>query len=114
MAALSIAVRTQIRRGCMRYWSNLPSGDTDKSVSATKYELYNPNDNTGMIADVDNWIDTHSANTSADTVGLNGGINANYRAKFTTGQKGVVVMAVSAARTGNLNLLRGALGTEVD
>lgn len=113
MAALSVSDRSKIWRGLMRYWSNLPSGDTDKGVSASKFELYNPTNDTGCIADIDNWIDTHSGNTSSDTVGANGAINSSYRSKFTVGQKGLIVMAVAAMRTGNAAILQGALGVEV-
>lgn len=113
MTALSVSDRKKIWVGLMRYWSKLPSGDADKSVSASKFELYNPGTDTGCIADMDNWLDTHSGNTSADTVGANGAINASYRSKFTVGQKGLIVMAVAAMRTGNAAVLQGALGVEV-
>lgn len=114
MAALSVADRTKVWKGLMRYWSALPSGDSDKGVSASKFELYNPGNDTGCIADVDNWFDTHTGNTSSDTVGMNGAINASYRSKFTVGQKGLIALAIAAMRTGNANLLRGALGQVVD
>ena len=75
MAALSIQDRTRVWRGLMRYWSQLPASDPDKQVAATKYELYNPPADTGMIADLDTWLDAHNGNISADTVGANGAIN---------------------------------------
>lgn len=114
MANLSVAIRTQIWRGSMRYWSDLPADDVDKPINATKFELYNPSNNTGMIADIDAWIDTHTGNTTDDNVGLNGAINASYRTKFSVGQKGFIVMAVAAARTGNLDILKRAIGKEVE
>lgn len=113
MAALSTNERSNIWRGLMRYWSTLPIGDADRSIAALKTEIYNPANNTGMIADIDGWVDTHSANTTSDSVGLNGAINSSYRAKFTTGQKGLALMAVVAMRTGNVEILKRALGQEV-
>lgn len=110
MAALSTQDRTRVWRGLMRYWSNLPAGDADKPVSASKYELYDPNANTGMLADMDDWADARSGNTAPNTTGLNGAINASYRNKFTTGQKGVAFAAIVLARTGNMELLRMVLG----
>lgn len=110
MAALSTSDRTKIWKALMRYWSRLPTGDSDRTVSASKYELYDPNANTGMIADLDNWLDTHSGNTTVDNIGINGAINTSYRSKFTTGQKGVTVAAIALARTGNIELLRSAFG----
>ena len=101
MAALSGSDRTKIWKGLMRYWSKLPQGDADKVVGASKYELYNPTNDTGCIADLDNWFDTHVANTTSDSVGANGAINASYRAKFTSNQKffmGSIIFMVRAGR----------------
>lgn len=113
MAALNVSDRTRIWRGLMRYWSALPPSDADKSVSATKFELYNPSNDTGCIADIDNWVDTHGG-TTADTVGANGAINVSYRSKFTTGQKAIILVAVVCMRTGNEAILSSALGQGVN
>lgn len=113
MAALSVENRTRIWRGLMRYWSTLPVGDADKSAAFSKFELYDANANTGLIADLDNWLDTHAGTTAPDTVGANGAINSSYRTKFTTGQKGLTVAVIALLRTGNVEFLRRIVG-EVD
>lgn len=109
MAALSTTDRTRVWRGLMRHWSMLPAGDPDKPVSASKFELYDPNANTGMLADMDNWADSASG-AAAPSTGLNSAINASYRNKFTIGQKGLAFAAIMLARTGNMDLVRSILG----
>lgn len=74
MADLSVADRTRIWRGLMRRWSNdrVPCG-------FTKTALYNPANNTGAIASVDTWVDTHQGNTTPDSVGMNGALAVAMR-----------------------------------
>lgn len=110
MAALSVADRTRILRGLMRYWS---APDTRQSAPFSKFDLYNPVANTGAVADTDNWQDTHGGNTSADSVGFNGALAANMRTGLTLQMKGELFVAIALARTGNIELLRRVFG-EVD
>lgn len=105
MAALSTGVRTQIWRGVMRYWS---AGR--EACAFTKFDLYNPTANTGAIADLDNWADTHSANTTPDTVGINGALSVGMRSAMTTTQKGFLMACILLARTDNIDLLRRVVG----
>ena len=107
MAEMSIADRTKVWRGLMRRWSN------DRSeCGITKYQLYNPADNTGVIAEVDAWVDTHQGNTTADNVGMNGAINLTARGILSVDQKSDVMIAVIAMRRG-IEYLRSVFG-EVD
>lgn len=109
MAALTTEQRTQIWRGLQRYWS------AQREVCAfSKNDLYNPGNNTGAVADLDNWVDTHGATTTADNVGANGALAVGMRTALTVLQKGVLLMAIVAMRTGNVEFLKRAVGTEVD
>lgn len=109
MAALTVQQRTQIWRGLMRYWSA-----ERETCAFTKYALYNPANNTGAIADIDNWIDTHGGNTTSDSDGANGALSTEMRSALTTAQKGFLMMCVVAARTGNVEILKRAVAAEVD
>lgn len=109
MAALSTQDRTRIFRGLMRYWS----AQRDPVAVISKNDLYNPSNNTGAVADADNWADTHGGNTTVDNVGFNGALAAVVRNNLSTSQKGILFMAVVAARTGNMTFVRQLLG-EVD
>lgn len=94
MAALSIQDRTRVWRGLMRYWSS-----TKEAIGAvTKSDLYNPTANTGVVADTDNWIDTHGATTTADSVGYNGALAVAMRSALTTPQKTLIFCAVACMR----------------
>lgn len=95
MAELSTNARAQVWRGIMRYISSqrLP-------CEVTKFQLYNPANNTGAIADVDAWIDSRVGLTAPDTVGFNGAINASYRAGISADIKALIFIAVAAARRG--------------
>ena len=107
MALLSIADRTRVWRGLMRRWS------ADLTTCAfSKLDLYNPTANTGAIADTDGWQDTHSGNTSADTVGYNGSLTVAMRTALTANQKTDVFLAVAAMRRG-IDYLKSVFG-EVD
>lgn len=93
--ALTVAERTQVWRGVMRWLS----ANRDP-CAALKTEIYNPAANTGLVADLDDWIETHQGLTSPDTVGINGGINASYRNTFTAQQKTLVFCGIAAMRQG--------------
>lgn len=58
----------------MRRWSSdhVPCG-------FTKFDLYNPNTDTGAVANVDTWVDTHQGNTTPDNVGMNGALSVAMR-----------------------------------
>ena len=107
MAELSVADRTRIWRGLMRRWSN-----NRTSCAFTKFELYNPNNNTGAIADLDTWVDTHSGNTTPDTVGLNGALPVGMRTAMSVEQKSDLLIGIVAMRRG-LIYLKSVFG-EVD
>lgn len=107
MAELAIADRTRIWRGLMRRWSN------DRvACGFTKFDLYNPTANTGAVADVDAWVDTHSANTSANNTGMNGALAVAMRTALSAEQKTDILIAVAAMRRG-IDYLRSVFG-EVD
>ena len=107
MAALSVADRTRIWRGLMRRWS------ADATPCAfLKGALYNPSNNTGAIAGVDDWVDTHQGNTTPDNVGMNGALTAGMRTAMTAEQKTDLLIAVVAMRRG-LPYLKSVFG-EVD
>jgi hypothetical protein len=95
MAALEAADRAKIARGLMRYWSS-----QHRSIGILKADLYNPTANTGAIADTDNWIDTHSGNTSANSTGYNGALAANVRSALDVTTKTEMFCAVAAYRAG--------------
>jgi hypothetical protein len=107
MAVLSIADRTRIWRGLMRRWSNerVPCG-------FTKFDLYNPSSDTGAIANVDAWVDTHQGNTTPDNVGMNGALVSTMRTALSAEQKTDILIAVAAMRRG-VDYLRSVFG-EVD
>lgn len=96
MAVLSIADRTKVWRGIMRICSNegiqWPDG-------VNKYDLYNPSTNTGIITDVDTWIDDHQGNTG-DTVGFNGALPEPFRTNASLQLKTFVFVAVASMRAG--------------
>jgi hypothetical protein len=103
MAALSVADRTRIWRALMRRWS------TDKvTCNFLKTELYNSTTNTGAIADVDDWIDTHSGLTG-NTTGFNGAFSVVMRAALSADQKTDIFLAVAAMRRG-LDYIRSVFG----
>jgi len=107
MADLSIADRTRIWRGLMRRWSR------DRvTCGFTKFDLYNPVSNTGAIADVDTWVDTHSGNTAANNTGMNGSLAVAMRTALSAEQKTDILIAVAAMRRG-IDYLRSVFG-EVD
>ncbi len=95
MAALSTQDRTRVYRALMRRWSQ-------DRVTCTfmKAQLYDAAANTGAIADCDNWIDTHAANTTPDNVGFNGALAAPMRSALTIDQKTDLFLIVAAMRRG--------------
>lgn len=90
----------------MRRWSNdrVPCG-------FTKFDLYNPQADTGAIADIDEWIDTHQG-TTGDTVGANGSLEVGMRSALSADQKTDILIGVVAMRRG-IDYLRSVFG-EVD
>lgn len=107
MAVLSIADRTRIWRGLMRRWSR------DGVVcSFLKSDLYNPANNTGAIADVDNWRDSHAGNVAPDTVGFNGALAVAMRSALSATQKTDILIA-DAAMVQGVDYLKSVYG-EVD
>lgn len=107
MAELSVQDRTRVWRGLMRRWS------TDRvPCGFTKLDLYNPQANTGAIASVDAWVDTHQGNTTPDNVGMNGALSVPMRSALSAEQKTDILIAVVAMRRG-IEYLRSVFG-EVD
>lgn len=107
MAELSVGDRTKIWRGLMRRWSK------DRVVcSFGKYDLYNPSANTGAIAGVDAWVDTHSGNTTSDNVGMNGSLAVAMRSALSAEQKTDILIAVVAMRR-DIEYMKSVFG-EVD
>lgn len=107
MAVLSVADRTRIWRGLMRRWSN-----DGQACAFVKNDLYNPGNNTGAIAAIDDWVEGHQGNTAADTVGNNGALSVPMRAALAAEQKTDLLIAVAAMRRG-LAYLKSVFG-EVD
>jgi hypothetical protein len=107
MAELSVADRTRIWRGLMRRWSHdrIP-------CSFTKFDLYDPSTNSGAIADLDAWVDTHQGNTTPDNVGMNGALAVAMRSALSAEQKTDILIAVAAMRRG-IEYLKSVFG-EVD
>lgn len=104
MANLSIADRTRIWRGLMRRWSS------DRvSCGFTKLDLYNPQTNTGAIASVDTWVDTHQGNTTPDNIGMNGSLSVAMRGALSAEQKTDILIAVVAMRRG-IEYLKSVFG----
>lgn len=107
MAAMSVADRSRVWRGLMRRWSR------DRTTTAfLKGALYNPTNNTGAVAGVDDWVDTHGGTTTPDTVGMNGSLTAAMRTAMTAEQKTDLLIAVAAMRRG-IGYLKSVFG-EVD
>ena len=109
MAALPVATRTQIWRGLMRFWSAQHEGVGSGVVKAS---IYNPVANTGLVAELDDWIDGHGGATG-NTTGINGAISEPCKSGLTTAQKGLAFALVALVRTGNMDLARAVVG-EVD
>jgi hypothetical protein len=91
----------------MRRWSR-----DSVACPFLKGALYNPGADTGAVASVDTWVDTHSGTTSADTVGINGALTAAMRTALTAEQKSDLIIAVVAMRRG-VDYLKSVFG-EVD
>lgn len=108
MAALSIATRTRLWKGLMRWWSVHEHAIEQPFVTMSKNDIYNPNTNTGLIADVDNWVDTHSGN-SCNTTGFNGALQEPCRSELIAGTKGFVMSMTVLARY-NPELCKNILG----
>ena len=107
MAAISTTDRARVWRGLMRKWS------AERAICPfDKFSLYNPTANTGAVADTDARIDSHSGNTSVDTVGYNGSLSVAMRSALTADMKTDLFLSVAAMRRG-VDYIRRLLG-EVD
>lgn len=113
MAVLTVAERTEVLRGLMRWYSQPENrGVADIGVS-TKNDLYNPTANTGAIADTDNWIDGNSDANITVNQGYNNTLPATVRNQYNATAKTIVFIAVAARRL-NKTALERVLGVEVD
>lgn len=88
----------------MRRWSR-----DGAACSFIKDELYDPVTDTGMIADIDAWVDSRAGLTAPNNNGFNGAISASYRSKASADQKTDLLIAVAAMRRG-INYLRSIFG----
>ena len=98
MATLEEQDRARIWRGLMRYWSALREG-----VAVLKADLL------AAVAATDDWIEGNQA-------AYNAALPAAARTGLTAEQKTLLLVAVALMRVdpGLANLLRQALGVEVD
>jgi hypothetical protein len=108
MAVLSVATRTRLWKGFMRWWSVHEHAVEQPFSAIAKYDVYNPNTNTGLVADADNWADTHSGNTCT-TVGFNGALAEPCKSGLTVATKGFVLSMIVLARY-NPELCKNVLG----
>jgi len=92
----------------MRRWSK-----DGALCNFTKQALYNPQTDTGAIASVDTWIDTHQGNTTLDNIGMNGSLSIAMRSALSAEQKTDILIAIAAMRRG-AEYLRSVFGQEVD
>ena len=104
MANMTVADRTKVWRGLMRRWSK-----DAVSCAFLKYDLYNPGNDTGAVADVDVWVDTHNGTTSGDSVGMNGALTVGMRSAMLADQKADLLIGVVAMRRG-VEYLRSVFG----
>lgn len=95
MAALSNAVRLQLWRGLMRFWSNR----LETIAGITKTDLQ------AAVTAADDWADANAAS-------FNSALPATFRNNATSGQKALLLAVVVLARY-NVASLRAILG-EVD
>jgi len=97
MAALSVATRTRLWIGLMRWWSDHAHAIEQPFAGMAKRDIYNPDTNTGFIAQADDWVDTHSANT-CNTTGFNGALSEPCKSGLTAATKGFVLSMIVLAR----------------
>ena len=97
MAALSVETRTRLWVGLMRWWSVHDHAVIQPFSRIAKNDIYSPVENTGLVAQVDNWIDTHAGNICT-TVGCNGAILEPCKSGLTTDTKGFVLAVIVLAR----------------
>ena len=108
MAALPVATRTRLWIGLMRWWSQHEHAIEQPFAGPAKFDIYNPTANTGLITQIDDWVDTHSANT-CNTIGLNGAIEEPCKSGLTASTKGFVTSMIILARY-NPELCKSVLG----
>jgi len=97
MAALSVATRTRLWRGLMGWWTVHDHAVLQPFSGISKYNIYNPTTDTGLIAEGDNWADTHAGNT-CNTTGFNGAISEPCKSGLTAATKGFVFAMIVLAR----------------
>ena len=108
MAALPIATRTLLWQALMQWWSHHDHATEQPFANMRKGDIYNPTANTGLIAQLDDWMEAHQGNTG-DTVGVNGAIQEPCKSNLTTATKGFVLAVIVLARY-NPELARQVLG----
>jgi len=108
MAALPIATRTLLWQGLMQWWSEHSHALEQPFSGISKADIYNPTANTGLIAQLDDWMDTHQGNTGS-TVGVNGAIQEPCKSNLTVATKGFVLALVVLARY-NPEMARQVIG----
>ena len=94
MAALSAAARHKIARGLRRWWSKR----FVQTSGLTKDDLYDPDTNTGAVAECDDWIDGHRGNTG-NTAGYNRALSQLFRGEAAAQMKSELFLVVAAGRT---------------
>jgi len=97
MAALPVETRTLLWQKLMQWWSRHEHAVEQPFAGITKADVYNPIANTGLIAQVDDWMDSHQGNT-CDTTGANGAIQEPCKSGLTTSTKGFVLACIVLAR----------------
>lgn len=102
--ALTVQQRTQVWRVLMRHWS----ANNAPTPGVTKFDLYNPTTDTGAIVSADLWLDTNQGATTSGP-GYNSALPAAVRTNLTSGQKALILTAVTLMRY-DVALLRRALG----
>lgn len=110
MATLSVAARTKIFKGIMRWWS-----DRGVTVSGiVKNDLYNLGANTGAVAEADNWLNSAEGN-EAPVTGYNNALNTTFKDNASAAMKGDLLLLISAIRQDSTGeYARRIVQTEID
>ena len=115
MAQLSVAARSKVWRGLMRWWSKrgLEIGDF------SKHDLYDPGTNTGAVADADDWLDSATGNP-APVSGYNGALPDPFKSNAALLLKSELLLILASVRTAQEagidagEYARRIMGVEVD
>ena len=108
MAMLPITTRTLLWQRLMMWYSRHDHALDQPFAGIAKRDLYNPDTDTGLIDQVDDWIEAHQGNVG-DTTGFNGAIQEPCKSGLTTTSKGFILAIVVLARY-NPDLARQVLG----